>query len=128
METYESHILTATLDPNGIISISWNPDLKEVAVEHLQHMQEAVRSLGEGKKMPLFFTTNPFLVVSNEAQAYATSEEGTRFTKAIVVLIEDLATKIDYNVFIKNNKPIVPTQAFSSKEEGIEWLKSFNNG
>lgn len=125
MQEYKSDILTAILDDHGVVNISWDPSLTNILVSHLQEMQEAVNSLGGGQKMPLYFTTNPFLVVSDDAQVYATSEEGTRYSLAIAVLIEDLATKIDYNVFIKTNTPVVPTQAFTNKPEAIEWLRSF---
>ncbi|UKN03736.1 hypothetical protein K6119_09555 [Paracrocinitomix mangrovi] len=115
----------ATLYENGIIHISWDKEINMIETKHLAKMQEVVCKLGDGEKMPLYFTTHAFLQVSEEAQSYATSQEGTRYSKAIAVLVEDLATKIDYNIFLKKNTPVVPTQAFGSMEEAFEWLITF---
>ncbi|MCB9225312.1 MAG: hypothetical protein R2780_00770 [Crocinitomicaceae bacterium] len=118
-------VFRAILNDQGIVEISWDDSLKMIEPEHLATLQEAIKKLGNGKRMPLYFTTNPFLGVSEEAQVYATTLEGTTYSLAIAVFMADLATKIDYNVFIKKNTPVVPTQAFNSKEEAFDWLVGF---
>ena len=117
-------ILHAYLYDGEVIEIIWNHEIKCIEVEHLSAMQIAVGKLGGGKKMPLYFTAHEFLDVSVDAQAYATSEEGTRYSLAIAVLLDSLAIKIDYNAFIKRNQPVVPTIGFTKSSEAIDWLKS----
>lgn len=114
--------LIATLYTNGVIEIVWDSSLEMIDVIHLTKMQEAVRELGAGKKMPLLFIPHDFLNVNKEGGKYAASDEGVKYTLAIAVLIDNLAKKLLLNFFSTINKPKVPTKGFSTKEEAFTWL------
>lgn len=124
-ESLTPGILQAELYDNGIIEITWDASIETIEVLHLKEMQRLVEELGQGKKMPLLFKPHDFLHLSSEAGKYATSEEGTKYSLAIVVMVDNMAKSLLMNFFMKMNKPIVPTKSFSKKEEAIEWLKSY---
>lgn len=117
--------LTAELYNNGIIEITWDSSIENIEVKHLKEMQRIVSLLGKEKKMPLLFKPHDFLHLTNDAGKYATSAEGTKYSLAIAVMIDNVAKKLLMNFFVKMNKPIVPTKSFSNKEEAIIWLKDF---
>lgn len=115
--------LKAVLYDNGIVEIVWDTSIKEIEVIHLKEMQETVCELGEGKKTPLHFSMHEFLGITPEATKHATSEEGTKYTLAITVLVDNLAKKLLFNFFMNVNKPKVPTKGFTKKEEAFVWLE-----
>lgn len=116
--------LKAILYDNGIIEIIWDPSIELIEVDHLSKMQQTVAELGGGKKMPLLFTPHDFLHLSKEGGKYATSEEGTRYSLAIAVVVDNLAKKLLMNFFLSINKPKVPTKGCSTKSDAFIWLES----
>ena len=122
----ESHIenfLKAILYNNGIIEIIWDTSIPEIEVIHLKKMQDVVFELGEGKKMPLYFTVHEFLGISSDARKYATSEVGVKYTLATTVLVDNLAKNLLFNFFMKVNKPRVPTKSFTNRNDSFIWLE-----
>ncbi|MBL7884458.1 MAG: hypothetical protein JNL69_10350 [Bacteroidia bacterium] len=123
VKKHTGHFLDALLYENGIIEIVWNTSIEIIEVEHLTQMQQAICDLGNGKKIPVFFTAHDFLQLSKEGAAYAASEQGVAYTLANAVLIDSLAKKLLFNFFLNFNKPIAPTKGFSSREEAFNWLE-----
>lgn len=122
-EIVEQGYLRAVLYSTDVIQIFWDSSLEMIDVVHLRKMQEIVGELSGGKKMPLLFMPHDFLHLSKEGGKYATSEEGTRFSAAIAVLVDNLAKRILLNFFLSFNKPKVLTKGFTSKEDAFEWLE-----
>ncbi|MBK7816759.1 MAG: hypothetical protein IPJ60_03850 [Sphingobacteriaceae bacterium] len=91
--------LKAILYNTNVVEIIWDTSIREIEVTHLAKMQQAVFELGGGKKLPLFFTMHEFLGIAKDARKYATSEEGTKYTLATTVLVDDLAKKLLFNFF-----------------------------
>ncbi|MGE0567447.1 MAG: hypothetical protein AB7O73_05820 [Bacteroidia bacterium] len=116
-------ILKAHLLEEGIIEIIWDSEIDEIEVLHLKEMQRLVGILGNKKKMPLLFNTPDFINVSPEAGKFAVTKEGTLFSKAIGVILDNSAKKLLMNFFVIMNKPTVPTKGFSERKKAIEWLK-----
>ena len=122
-EIVEQGYLRAVLHSTGVIQIFWDSSLEVIDVRHLSKMQQIVGELGGDKKMPLLFMPHDFLHLSKEGGKYATTEEGTRFSAAIAVLVDNLAKRILLNFFLSFNKPKVLTKGFTNKEEAFEWLE-----
>jgi len=123
IKKHTDDFLDAILYEIGIIEIVWNTSIEVIEVIHLTQMRQAICDLGNGKKMPIFFTAHDFLQLSKEGAKYATSAEGVTYTLANAVLIDSLAKKIIFNFFLKFNKPLAPTKGFSTREDAFEWLE-----
>lgn len=121
-ELFVENILRSILYENGIVEIVWDTTLEVIEVYHLKQVQETIASLGEGKKMPIFFTAHEFLTVSDDGRVYAASIEGVTYTLANAVLIDSLPKKILFNFFLKFNRPVAPTKGFTTKEDAFNWL------
>lgn len=118
--------LKAILYDNGIVEILWDESIDLVEVKHLQKMQEVVRELGNGKKMPLLFAPHDFVHINAEGQKFASSEEGVVYTAAVAVLMHNLAMRILMNFFMRTTKVKVPTKGFPNREAAISWLEKFS--
>jgi hypothetical protein len=127
VKKHTGHFLDALLYENGIIEIVWNTNIEIIEVEHLTQMRQAICDLGNGKKMPVFFTAHDFLQLSKEGAKYAASEEGVTYTLANAVLIDSLAKKLVFNFFLKFNEPIAPTKGFTNREDAFDWLEGMKN-
>lgn len=124
-EFHVEECLTAILYENDIVEIKWDESIDMIDVYHLMEMQNVVRQIGAGKKMPILFVSHAMLRLSDDAAKFAVSDEGVEFSLALAMLINDPILQFNYNYFLKNNQPIVPTQAFRTKEEAISWLSGF---
>lgn len=121
-EQQKEGTLKAKLFSDGVIEFSFDDSIQTVEIEHLKLMQQFACELGNGKKMPLLFYMHDFLVTAPDAQKYATSEEGTKYTSKVVVIVDSFAKRLIMNFFMRINKPIVPTKAISEINEAHQWL------
>lgn len=62
--------------------------------------------------------------ITKEAREYLASEKGCRKIKCCAIIISSEVTKIIAKFFIKINKPVVPTNLFTSEEKARQWLFS----
>lgn len=120
-------VFSAELYDNSIIEVKWNPELKEIEKYHLIELTNAIKTLGEGKRMRVYITTFDFMNSNEESRAYSTTEAGERYTLANAVLIDSLAKKILFNFYLKFNKPNRPTRAFTLRSQAFEWLLSIKD-
>lgn len=61
--------------------------------------------------------------VTPEARQYLAKEGSNGVTK-VALIVSSSFTTILGNLFVSINKPLVPTKLFSTKEEGMKWLKN----
>lgn len=113
---------SATFYSTNLIEIVWSPELKQVETSHLEEVVSVIKEFGQGKKIPIYYSTHDLLTISADARVYAASNHAQDFSLAIAVLSNSLATKLIFNFFIRVNRPKSPTRSFSNKEEAFVWL------
>lgn len=120
--------LNVSFTPDGIVEVWWDEDHKgNVTLSQLKFITGFMQACGAGKKLPALILGKEFLYIGKQEQAYASSEEGQRYTLANAVVITGFATRIAFNLFIKLNPPKTPTRCFSSRESAIAWLISLKD-
>jgi len=62
--------------------------------------------------------------VSDEARVLAASEEYSRHVAALALCSSNLAMAILGNLFLKVNRPKVPTKFFRERADALFWLRS----
>lgn len=111
---------------NGIIRIEmfdgYIIDLEESVQINIAEGELLGGKLGEGLIYMIAESTTQF---TNEAREFSASKEGLRFSKAEALIVKNLAQKIVVNFYLKINNPSVPSKAFNTEEEAIEWLLTF---
>lgn len=120
------NIASAELTSDNIVEVKWNPNIDEIEKQHLIELKKIIQEIGMGKKMLVYVETYNFMAISAEAIQYASTKESSEYTLANAVLIDSLGKKLLFNFFMNISKPIVPTKGFNSKEDAINWLKTFN--
>jgi hypothetical protein len=107
-----------------IVELEWDENLVEVELQTMIQLREAIFIFGEGKKLPVYISTKPFMNITEEAKKFASSQEGQKYTLATAVQVDNLAKRILYNFYMKFYSSPNPNKAFKSKEEAFIWLKS----
>jgi len=106
--------------------------LKEVIVKKNQTLQasdvsESMKISNEykpGHKLFVLFQGEENASVSGEARRAAASKEYSNQTAALALCSNNSYLAIAGNLFLKINKPIVPTRFFEDRKEAIAWLES----
>lgn len=75
-----------------------------------------------GKKYYVLMGGEEFFQVSKEARETAASEKFSTHIAAVALFSNELALKILGNLYIKINRPIVPTRFFNDKQKAKDWL------
>jgi len=65
--------------------------------------------------------------VSSDARAAAASEEYNKNVAALALCSDKMLEAIKGNLFLKINKPKVPTKFFDNPEKAMQWLKSVSS-
>ena len=124
----KDHSYTVTWIENDILYMVYKPDLivtldvaKTIVSERLEHYSDNTR--------PMFIDIRNLVAVDAKARDYFTSEEATRYISAGAVFLEhsltNIITSIAGNVFLKVDKPPIPTQIFTNSDTALQWLESY---
>jgi hypothetical protein len=97
----------------------------EIELEDAVLIVEAMGKLGGEKKLPVLIDAGEFVSIDKEVRIFSASPESNIYTLADAIAYVSLAQKLIADFYIKYNKPVVPTKDFPSKEDAIEWLKTF---
>lgn len=111
---------------NGLVEVLWERKSVEFKIEldDIIRLHELMKFLGKGKELPVFISTIEFLRSTPEASTYAASTEASKYTLANAILIDNLAKRISFNLYLKFYKPKKPTRGFASREKAVNWLLS----
>jgi glutamine synthetase type III len=107
---------------DGILELHTN-DEHEYEIKDVKENVEAFGRLSGGKKAPVLIIGGAFTSVSKEARVYMASEESLKYSLCEAFLLNSLPQKLLISFYIKANKPLVPSRAFSSHDKAVEWLK-----
>jgi hypothetical protein len=116
-----------TLMDNGILHIHLKAGA-EIQLSDAVLIVDAMGKIGKGKKFPILIDAGEFTSVDKEVRTFAASEESNIYTLADAIAYYSYAQKLIADFYIKHDHPVVPTRAFATKEEAIQWLETFQNG
>lgn len=84
--------------------------------------KEAENYLPE-KKFYVLLGGEEFFQVTKEAREIAASDEFSGHLAAVALFSTELSLKILGNLYIKINKPTIPTRFFNNKKKAMEWIR-----
>lgn len=124
LKLFETEIFKLTVHDNGYVEIL----IKNNAVFDTKDIMESKKFitnvLGENKAYILFEAEGTFYT-SREARELAASPEHSSHHGAVAFCSDKLAYKILGKLYIKINRPKVPTKYFTKRADAKEWLMSF---
>ena len=112
---------TVTLRDDGIVEITIKPNVLLTKSESL----EIIAAIGEIKgneKRSVLVIAGDCSLPDSEARPFLATPEANKYTIKIAYVIKNTAQKLMASVYLKIDKPNVPTLFFTSKEEALNWL------
>ena len=110
----ENGIIYGEYFPNTVITL----DLAKKAVQDRY-------TLTKGTSYPVLADVINLKFVEDDAREYLSSDEACKFVTALAVVTDKPISNLFANVYLKWNRPPVPTKLFTNKEKAIRWLKLF---
>lgn len=124
MKTFETDAFIMTIHDDLLIEFSIKKDVTLQASDVWESRDMSVNYMPD-KKFLVLFQADDGADVSGDARRAGASKEYTNHVAALALFSQKLHEKIIGNLFLKINKPIVPTKFFDDKDAAISWLKSF---
>jgi hypothetical protein len=121
---HESEMYNTWMGEDGICRTV----VKEDAVIELEHALEnsqLVRAACDGNIAPLFVDVREIRSISKQARDHFSMRNREPGITAIGMLIKSPSSKVIGNFFLGLNKPVVPTQLFTSEAKALKWLLTF---
>jgi hypothetical protein len=116
---------TIELRKDGIVEIHFLENT-DYGLEEVEELISAYDQILENKKYPLLHIPQNFVSFSKETREFSVTDRGSQYSKAETYVIINLAYKIMSNLYLKVNRPPVPTKFFKTMREAEDWLLTFN--
>lgn len=124
MKTFETKAFVMTIHDDLLIEFKVK---KNVTLQESDVWESRDLSLGylPGSKFLVLMEADENADYSADARKAGASAEYAKHVKAVALCSSKLHENIVGNLYLKINKPIVPTRFFDSRDKAIEWLKGF---
>ncbi len=87
--------------------------------------------ISDGLKRPVLIDIRNLTLIDSASREYLVSDVATYLLNAGGILFDssfkNYLAVIAGNIFIKIDKPKIPTQLFTDKEKALEWLQAYIN-
>jgi hypothetical protein len=123
-ETITTRTAKIWLRDDGVIQFVILPGIK-IQLADAKENAAAVAQLAADQRRPVLVDIRASLGIDHETRAYYAKAEGVKSNSALALLVESPVTRVMANFFISINKPVIPTQLFTSEAEAVMWLKNF---
>lgn len=124
MKTFETETMTITVHDNCFVELLIKNNAVFDTRDILESKQFITSVLGDKKAYILMEAAGTFYT-TREARELGASPEHSTHHGAIAFCSDKLAYKILGKMYIKINRPKVPTKYFTKRKDAIEWLESF---
>ncbi len=122
MEKLKIHCAELSFHDKDIIRFKLLDDI-DIEEKDAEEAIEAINTITQGKKYYLLTETGNNFTASAEAREYMANKIGTTSVLANAIYLKSLPIRLIINVYVKINKPVVPTKVFNSEALALEWLK-----
>lgn len=123
-ERYSENSYAEIWFEDGIIYTVFKPDVslnltvvKEVVSMRLQ-VSNKINS-------PIFIDLRNVVYTDTEARKYMAKRESVEYLTAGGLLIDNEIMRLAGNIFIKIDKPLIPTKLFTDKDKAMRWLQPY---
>lgn len=118
-------LISLKLNSKNIVEIDVAPTLSKIKKRHLVYINNNIRELGGGKKMPACISISGFVMLSKAAIKYRASEDYAQYRLANAFIIDSFSKAILFNFYLEADHSKVPVGSFPEKKQAFEWLGTF---
>jgi hypothetical protein len=97
----------------------------QLTLKDVQEYYAFTRRLAGEQKVLALIDGRASFTITDEARAYA-AEQSNITRRATALITSSAAVRVLYNLFVRVNRPLVPTKMFSDEKSAVAWLKTFN--
>lgn len=98
-----------------------------VDVPDVRTLLDAITGERRGRKALLMVSMGVGTRLTNEARAFASSEESCAYIAADAIIVRDFEHQLAANVFVRHHRPHRPIRMFGDRESAIAWLKEHHH-
>lgn len=124
MKTFETKAFLMTIHDDLMIEFKVKKNTTLQASDVWESRDLSIQHIPE-KKFFVLFEADENADISGDARRAGASDEYTKHVAALALYSTKLHEKIIGNLFLKINRPKVPTQFFDDRDKAIAWLKTF---
>ncbi len=122
MKVFETEVFTMRVEEDGLIHFL----VKKDAILDVSDLWESRRMSLEylpNTKYQIMMEAEDLFTVTKEAREVGASPEYAADLDAVALVTTSFPLKLLGNLYIRINKPIVPTKLFYDQQSAINWLK-----
>ncbi len=112
-----------TLSEDGIVRILFKKSVEVDLPAQDENHAAFIRICGD-KKRPVIYRTQDYVNFTKEARERSVLLEKTSPILASAMIPQNFGYKLLADLYIRINKPGIPTKVFSTEEEAVAWLRS----
>ena len=110
---------------DGIIHAICNPKLKIVTLEIAKQMVGDRLKLSNGITRPVFVDPSNMISVDKATRKYLAEGDAMKCLSATAILVKNQITKFGASIYIRIDKPAIPTKFFTDKKAALLWLEQY---
>ena len=112
------------IDEDGILRIRVLEGA-DITLENIKKNFDIYKELLGDKKALLLIDSRARFNYSKAARIYTASNQNGLNRVAVAHVVSSFANRWIISVYIRFNKPVVPTRMFPSEQKALNWLKTF---
>lgn len=124
MKHFETNAFNMTIHDDLLIEFKVKRNVKLQENDIWESRDLSVQTF-PGKKFLVLFEAEENFDASADARKAGASEEYAKHVAALALYSNKLHETIMGNLFLKINRPRVPTRFFDNRDKALAWLKSF---
>lgn len=124
MKTFETDVYVMNIHKDGYLEFKAKKD-SLLEPEDLWLARKQSLEYVPDKKYAVLMEAQDFFQIGTETRRVAASVEYSKDLIAVALYSKNLSLKILGSLYIKINRPAVPTKFFDDRPKAVEWLKSF---
>ncbi len=110
---------------DGIIHACYKPHLKHLTVEIAEQMVKDRLLMTDGITRPLLVDLGNLNKTDREARKYLSEGEAMKDLSATAIIVRNQITRWLAGIYIKIDKPKIPTKFFTDKLNALVWLQQY---
>jgi len=122
MKTFETNIYVMNVYDDAYVELIVKRDVL-FDVHDLVESKQFLKEYMPAKKFYVLMTGEDFFQVTKESREVAASKEFSDHLVAVALHSRNLSLKLLGDLYIKLNKPAVPTRFFNTRKIAEDWLK-----
>lgn len=121
MEKLIIHCAELSIHDKNIIRFRLLDDI-DIEKKDAEEAIQAINTITNGKKYYLLTETGDNFTATAEARNYMAKNIGSTSIIANAIYLKSLPIRIIINVYVKFDKPVIPTKVFNTEQAAIQWL------